>query len=130
MSIKLDDLAAEIQSAMDDFRDNTLDVMDHAVSRVAKETVQDIKKNIESAGIGGTEYRKSWAQKKDPDVRGKWASGRVVYSKLPGLPHLLEHGHAKVNGGRVEGRSHIAPAEERAAKNLEAYIKAGIEGGE
>lgn len=130
MAINLDNLAAEISSQLEDFRDNTVEVMDSAVKRVARETVKDIQKNIDGAGIGGTEYRKSWAQKQDPNMRGKWASGRVVYSKMPQLPHLLEHGHAKVNGGRVEGRPHIAPAEEAAVKKLERYIKAGIEGGE
>lgn len=129
-SIKLDQLAAEIQSTLEDYRDTTLDVMDRAVTRVAKETVQAIRENIDKAGIGGTEYRKSWAQKSDPNMRGRWGSGRVVYSKTPGLPHLLEHGHAKVSGGRVEGRPHIAPAEDLASRKLEEYIKSGIEGGE
>ena len=129
-SIKLDNLASAVQTSLADYRDNTLDVMDRAVTRVAKETVQTIRENIDKAGIGGKDYRKSWTQKRDPNMRGRWASGRVFYSKLPQLPHLLEHGHAKVSGGRVEGRPHIAPAEELASRKLEAYIKSGIEGGE
>lgn len=36
----------------------------------------------------------------------------VVHSSKPGLPHLLEKGHATVGGGRVAPVVHIEPAAE------------------
>lgn len=44
------------------------------------------------------------------------------------LTHLLEKGHAKRNGGRVNPEVHIRPNEERAVKEFESRIKGAIEG--
>lgn len=34
----------------------------------------------------------------------------VVYSTMPGLPHLLEFGHEKIGGGKTRANAHVAPA--------------------
>ncbi|HGA3942519.1 TPA: HK97 gp10 family phage protein, partial [Streptococcus agalactiae] len=48
---------------------------------------------------------------------------KTIHNRTPGLTHLLEDGHAKQNGGRVEGRKHIAPVEKKAIQSFEDKLR-------
>ena len=67
-------------------------------------------------------YAKSWTTKKTAENSHKLEM--VVHSKgRYQIAHLLEKGHAKRNGGRVEGKPHIAPAEQHGEELLESLIR-------
>ncbi|MFQ7139853.1 HK97 gp10 family phage protein [Evtepia sp.] len=118
------DLAAAVMDALDEYRDLAEDTVRDAVNSVAKETTKQVE---DKSPVQSGEYRKGWAAKKTLDRSGKLAV--TVYNrKKPGLTHLLEKGHAKRGGGRVEGTAHIAPAEEYAVDELEKRIRKGLEG--
>lgn len=128
-NINVDKLSLEVMRNLDIYRNNTVDMVEEAVVETSKETVAELRK---TSPVGPTgDYAKSWAYKRDPKLRGKWRYSMVVYSKKPNysLAHLLEKGHAKAGGGRVEGREHIRPAEEHAIQRLEEKLRRGIKDG-
>lgn len=83
--------------------------------KVANETAEELRQN---SPRNTGKYASGWAVKKDGD-------GYRVYNKIsPQLTHLLENGHAKVNGGRVPPvKIHIRPAEQNAIGNLETRLR-------
>lgn len=121
--INIDRLAVEIMEDLDIYLANTVETVGQAVEETAKETVQELKRLSPKGSTG--EYADSWKQKKDPNIRGKYRMSRVVYSDKPSyrLTHLLENGHAKVNGGRVDGKPHIRRAEQLAESTLLRKLK-------
>ncbi|MGF3066951.1 HK97 gp10 family phage protein [Facklamia sp. P12950] len=82
-----------------------------------------MKKDIQAnAPVGETgKYSKSWSVKKEKETSN--SIELVVHSKNRyQLAHLLEKGHVLRQGGRVSGRPHIAPAEEKGVRELEENI--------
>ena len=93
-----------------------------------KLTTQECRQEIQqNAPVHTGKYRKGWIEKveyeSDHDIRTR-VYNRTSYR----LAHLLEHGHAKRNGGRVEGRPHIGPAERHAAGKLMGKVKVRVRG--
>lgn len=74
---------------------------------------------------GKGDYVKGWSARRDPVKAHSW-TGRIYNKDLPGLPHLLEKGHAKVGGGRVAGYSHVAPAAEDTFEDFERRVSKAV----
>lgn len=79
-----------------------------------------------SAKFDGTgRYAAGWANKRKQIAPHVWV-GTVYNKDVPGLPHLLEKGHAKVGGGRVAGREHIATAADAAFDDFERRVRKAV----
>ena len=97
--------------------------VEKAVKETAKQTAAELC-SISPEGDTG-EYAKHWSYKRDKNLSGRHRYDMVVYSKKPEyrITHLLEKGHAKRNGGRVDGIPHIKIAEKHAKEILQERIE-------
>lgn len=111
----IDKLAADVEKILKDYAEDTNKDMTKLVKEFGKKGAKAVKSA--SSGIGG-KYASGWTSQVEETRQGAVAT---IYSNRPGLPHLLEKGHATRNGGRVAGRTHIAPVEE---KLVEEFTKA------
>lgn len=122
--VTIDNLAYEIEKILDEYGDEVKQNMDEVTKRVAKSGVQVLRAESR-AKFGGTgKYASGWTVTTEKSDR--WGSTQTIHNKVAGLPHLLEHGHAKRNGGRVAGRPHIAPVEERLIQQFTEGIERNL----
>lgn len=115
----IDDMTDEIMKGLTEYAD----LADTAMKKAVRKTATSVKNEISANAPKRTgKYAKSWTTKK---VKENSHSLEItVHSKdRYQIAHLLEHGHAKRNGGRVAGKPHIAPAEENGADLLESLIE-------
>lgn len=124
MSTSVGNLAAELMRTLEEYADLTTESMKAAVDRAGKTIRDEIKAG---APVSRGKYAKSWRTKTTDESSTKKEA--TVHSTIPGLPHLVEHGHAKRNGGRTRAIVHIAPAEEHGIEQLEEDIERAIRNG-
>ena len=125
-NVNIDQLAAEIAKGLAEYSQDVVEKINVSSERVGKAAVKRLK---QTSPKKTGKYAKSWAMKTEPEVGQPHK--RIVHVKAPHyrLAHLLEYGHAKVGGGRVEGIPHVRPAEEEVirefAREVEEAIKRG-----
>lgn len=120
--VTVDELAEAIGKELGDYFDDITEDVKNAVEVTTRECVAEIKQR--SPKRTGN-YSRSWTATEVFNRRGS-IRFTVHNKKHYRLTHLLEDGHAKKNGGRVEGTPHIAPAEQNAEKNLIKRIEEAI----
>ena len=116
----LENLGDAISDILQEYAGEITRNIPEITERVGKEGVKAVRNSSKTKFNGTGKYAKGWRT----DVEHKRLSTTVtIYNKtLPGLPHLLEHGHANRGGGRTAGRVHIAPVEEKLVKKFEKEI--------
>ena len=119
------DLSAEIEKLLEEQKELADEVLEKATQKVAKYTVKELKAT--SPKKTG-KYANSWGRKETTQTGGS-KQITIHNKKHYRLTHLIEFGYATVDGGRVEGRPHIEPVEQKAIKDFEDEIRKGIENG-
>ena len=116
--VTVDQLASAVMRELDDYADTTTEGVKSAVKKAAN----TVKKEISAtAPVRSGKYAKSWRTKTTKESSSSLEV--TVYSPTRYmLAHLLEHGHAKRNGGRVAARPHIVAAEQNGIEELEEEI--------
>lgn len=122
--VAINDLAIAVACELEQYSKDVTDGLKKDVKAVSEEMVTDLKRT--SPKKTG-KYASGWKSRVEYESRDD-IRVRVYNSKKPQLTHLLEKGHAKVNGGRVSGVPHIGPAESEAEKKLDANVKVVVKG--
>ena len=123
--IGIEKLADSINKALNDYSKLIDTDMEKAVTKAGQTVRKDISAN---APKRHGDYSKSWTAKKTKQT--SHALSITVHSRNRyQIAHLLEHGHAKRNGGRTRAQVHIAPAEEKGIRQLEEDIVRSIKNG-
>lgn len=120
----IDRLADELVQAVKEYTDNVAEGVRKTVDKTAREVLKEAQA-LAPKRTG--EYAKTFTITKDD---GYGVTRRIIWNKKHyRRVHLLEFGHAKVNGGRVPAYPHLRPAYEKYAENLPDEIKRIIKNG-
>lgn len=122
--VGVDGLADALEKILDDYGDEIAEKNEEVVQKVGRRGAKALREES-GAKFNGTKYAGGWSVTFEGDRIHKTA---IIYNKkVPGLPHLLEHGHAKRGGGRTRGTLHIKPVENELIKMFEKDIKEAIQ---
>lgn len=128
VNVKVNDFSAVLRNELKEYTKEVQEGIQRVAGEVAKQSLKDLKEASKSTFETHSKdpYWSNWKlSNESTGGRAKY----VIYNKKAGLPHLLEHGHARVGGGRVSGRPHIKPVEEKLIKDFEDNVEAIIENG-
>lgn len=122
--IKADQLSAVVDGILAEYGNAVAENIDEITRSVSKAGVKAVRSAARGA-VGGTgKYPSGFTSR----VETGWfsAQGTIYNQDVPGLPHLLEYGHAMRNGGRVAGRPHIKKVEEELIKQFEQQVRSKL----
>jgi hypothetical protein len=125
-NIRIDQLADELVSAIKGYTDDVTEAIEQKVDDVADAVLKETK---QLAPKRTGEYAKGFVKTRRKLASHGYREYVVWNKKHYRRVHLLEFGHAKVNGGRVPAYPHLRPAYDKHAANLDDEIKEIIRNG-
>lgn len=120
--VKVGELADAIMKMMEEVKEVSADAMKTTIKKTGRTIASEIKA---TAPRRSGKYASSW--RSSVESEGAMSISVIVHSSNRyQIAHLLEHGHAKRNGGRVAAIPHIAPAEEKGIGQMEAEFERNL----
>lgn len=123
---QIEELADLIAAELHNYSEEVTEKVKSAVDKVSNEVNAEIKNKIpftERTGKYVKSFRLKTSYEDKFNKRNTWYVANGQYR----LTHLLENGHAKRNGGRVEAYPHIRYGEELAIKRMEELAKEAVQ---
>lgn len=120
------DLDIQINKILTEFAEEIQTSTNEIALKLAKAGAKQINANAAGTFGGSGKYARSWTVTEEKSRTG---NNVTIHSTMPGLPHLLEHGHASRYGGRVSGRAHIQPVEEELVKKFQKEVIDAVQRG-
>ena len=116
-AVKPGNLSSAVQKILQKYEGDVEQNMGEITKKVAQKGARRLRSASKQA-VGGTgKYAKGWAVTEENTRLSK---------TMPGLPHLLEHGHVSVvNGKRVgqaKAHEHILPVERELVEEYEREV--------
>jgi hypothetical protein len=123
----MSDLEADLATMLSQYTNEVTQDIKKAIDIVADEVNEEIKSKIHFKQRTG-DYVKGFRIKRSAyedkyNKRNTWYVADGQYR----LTHLLEYGHAKRNGGRVEAFPHIRYGEELAIKRMTELAEKAVQ---
>ena len=122
-TVTVDGLDSAINEILEEYEELTVHTVREVTKKVANEAVKALKSESRGKFGGSGKYAKGWTTTSEG---GRYDTTVIIHNNTPGLPHLLEHGHANRNGGRTAGRVHIGPIEQKIIRDYEQKLRAEL----
>lgn len=117
--VPLDALSSEVSKILAKYGNSVQENLADITKDMAKQGTKTLKAQSRSM-FGSGRYANGWTNR---FITGRFSAQGIMYNgDVPGLPHLLENGHANRNGGRTPGRAHIKPVEEQLVREFENEV--------
>ncbi len=119
-------LENEIAKALSEYSQEVTDKIKKAVDIVAAEVDAEIKSKIPFTQRTG-KYVRSFRIKNTYENQHAKTKVWHVADGQHRLTHLLEHGHAKLTGGRVKAYPHVQYGEDLAVKRMQELAREAVQ---
>lgn len=122
--VTVNNFADVISDILSEYEGDARKNMDSVIKDVAKKGAAALRneslQTFKPSNLKNGRYGTGWTHTVESKRLGTVAT--IHNSKYPGLPHLLENGHAKRGGGRVAPKIHIAPVEEELDRSINTML--------